>query len=390
MPESGYTLGMRGLLALLLAALPAAALDSAPVQGTAGTQLRAVWSKARTKYPDAKLLSVTGAVGADGRVRCSPTAPFQSGWRFTFYSPAVDEFVMMAECGGQIAGPLRQLRSRGADAAKLTVSGKFVDSDTALKALAKAGVDLAAVEAKTPGKRAFSMQLSRLDDERFKEHPPVWRVNAGGDSWVVDAVHNEKFNPERYGLDFTVQLASAIANSETLAMRPKKADVYSAKTDLEKVLAYAKKHFPEANLMAIEGLVDAWGASMCIGPGDGWAYYFYNPRRRDFEVLFSCKGFVGPGPTRNIPVDLARHEPLAGPYVDSDTVIDSVLVTHGDAFNETMGSRFTRKATALLRQYKTPPFTDPALWKVRMLWELTVGRTVFRFDAVTGRLLDVR
>ncbi|TPW20206.1 MAG: hypothetical protein FD126_1919 [Elusimicrobia bacterium] len=376
------------LLALLAA--PAAALDSAPLQQTAGSKLRDVWAQARGKYPDAKLLSITGATGSDGRVRCSPTAPFQSGWRLTFYSPAVDEFVMMAECGGVIAGPLRQLRSRGADAAKLTVSGKFIDSDMALKTLGKAGIDLAAIEAKTPGKRAFSLSLARLDDTRFKAHPPVWRVTSGADSWVVDAVHNEKFNPERYGLDFTVQLASAIANSETLAARPKKGDVYSAKTDLEKVLSYARDHFPEANLMAVEGLVDAWGASMCIGPGDGWAYYFYNPRRRDFEVLFSCKGFVGPGPARNIPVDLARHEPLAGPYVDSDTVIDAVLVTHGDAFNETMGSRFTRKATALLRQYKTAPFNDPALWKVRMLWELTIGRTVFRFDAVNGRLLDVR
>ena len=381
---------MRALGVLVLAALPAFCLEAVPLQGTAGSKLRDVWALARAKYPDAKLLSVTGATGVDGRVRCSPTAPFQSGWRFTFYSPAADEFVMMAECGGQMAGPLRQLRSHAEAVAKLTISGKFIDSDSALKALIKAGVDLPGIEAKTPGKRAFSMSLARLDDDRFKEHPPVWRVNGGGESWVVDAVHNEKFNPERYGLDFTVQLASAIANSETLAMRPKRADVYSAKTDLEKVLVYARDHFPEANLMAIEALVDAWGASTCIGPGDGWAYYFYNPRRRDFEVLFSCKGFVGPGPTRNIPVDLARHEPLAGPYVDSDTVIDAVLVTHGDAFNETMGSRFTRKATALLRQYKTPPFSDPALWKVRMLWELTIGRTVFRFDAVTGRLLDVR
>lgn len=381
---------MRALFLVLVAALPAAAIDSAPLQQTAGSKLREVWGMARGKYPDAKLLSVTGATGADGRVRCSPTAPFQSGWRFTFYAPAADEFVMMAECGGTIAGPLRQLRSHGEAAAKLTISGKFIDSDTALKTLAKAGIDLAKVEAKTPGKRAFSLQLARLDDERFKQHPPVWRVNGGGDSWVVDAVHNEKFNPERYGLDFTVQLASAIANSETLASRPKKGDVYSAKTDLEKVLVYAREHFPEANLMAVEGLVDAWGASMCIGPGDGWAFYFYNPRRRDFEVLFSCKGFVGPGPAKNIPVDIARHEPIVGPYVDSDTVIDAVLVTHGDAFNETMGSHFTRKATAVLRQYKTPPFSDPALWKVRMLWELTIGRTVFRFDAVNGRLLDVR
>ena len=120
-------------------------------------------------------------------------------------------------------------------------------------------------------------------------------MTAGGDYWVVDAVHNEKFNPERYGLDFTVQLASAIANSETLAARPKKGDVYSAKTDLEKVLVYAREHFPEANLMAVEGLVDAWGASMCIGPGDGWAYYFYNPRRRDFEVLFAAADALARG-----------------------------------------------------------------------------------------------
>ncbi|MBI5596614.1 MAG: hypothetical protein HY928_11040 [Elusimicrobia bacterium] len=381
------------LLAALLTLLPAGpsqALEGIPLQNTAGTRLREVWGKARGKYPDAKLISVTGATGADGRARCSPTAPFQNGWRFTFYSPATEEFAMMAECGGETAGPLRQLRTHGAEVGLLSISGKFIDSDQAMRTLERLGVKLAEIDAKTPGKRPFSLVLSRLDDERFKERPIVWKVSAGGEVWYIDAVHNEKLNPERYGLDYSVQLASAIANSETLAERPKKGSVYTAKTDLENALAYARKHFPEAGLMAIEGFVDAWGGSPCTGPGDGWAYYFFNARRRSFEVVFACNGFVGPGPTRNIPVDLTKHDPLPEPYVDSDAAVDGLLTTHGDAFNESMGRRFTQKGTLLLRQYKLPPYNDPALWKVKTLWELSVGRTKFMMDAVSGRLLEVR
>ena len=347
---------MAGLFLAGLLASSAFALEAVPLQGTAGAKLREVWGLAREKYPDAKLISITGASSADGRARCSPGSPFQDGWRFTFFSPAAGEFLMMAECGGKTAGPLRQLRAKAEELAKLTVSGKFIDSDQALKALVRAGVKLETVEAKTPGKRPFSLILSRLDDPRFKDHPMVWRINGGGESWVVDAVHNEKFDPTRYGHDFSIALASAVANSTTLAERPKRSDVYTAKTDLEKALAYARKHFADANLMAVEGFVDAWGGSPCTGPGDGWAYYFYSPRRSDFEVLFACNGFVGPGPTRNIPVDLARHDPIAAPFIDSDVAVDDLLVTHGDAFNETMGRRFTRTGTLLLRRFLAPDF----------------------------------
>ena len=379
------------LLALaLLAAAPLRALEAVPLQGSAGAHLREVWAQARGKYPDAKLISITSATGAEGRARCSPTAPFQNGWRFTFYSPSADEFAMMGECGGKIAGPLRQLRTRGAEVGMLNISGKFIDSDQAMRTLGRLGVNLKEIDEKTPGKRPFSLSLSRLDDERFKERPIVWKVHAGGETWYVDAVHNEKLNPERYGLDYSVQLASAIANSETLAERPKRDNVYTAKEDLEQALSYARKHYAEAVLMAVEGFVDAWGGSPCTGPGDGWAYYFYNARRRSFEVVFACNGFVGPGPTRNIPVDLAKHDPITSTYVDSDAAVDGLLVTHGDAFHEPMGRRFTQKGTLLLRQYKLPPYKDPTLWKVKTLWELSVGRTRFMMDAVNGRMIDVR
>ena len=379
------------LLAVLLAApRPAPAIESSPLQGTAGAHLREVWAQARSKYPDAKLISITGASGADGKARCSPDAAFQNGWRFTFYAPATEEFVMMAECGGTMAGPLLQLRSKAESLAKLTVSGKFIDSDQALRTLAKGGIKLGEIEAKTPGKRPFALSLALLEDDRLKVHPAVWRIAAGGEIWFVDALRNEKLDPARYGLDYAALLSSAAANSSTLAERPKKGDVYTAKTDLERALAYARDHFPEAGLMAVEGFADAWGGSPCTGPGDGWAYYFYNPRRRDFDVVFACNGYVGPGPTRYIPVDTQHHEVISGPTVDSDAVIDSALVTHGDVFSEGMGRKYSRHATLLLRQYKTPPFSDPALWKVKLLWELTIGRTLFRFDAANARLLDVR
>ncbi|MDE2291554.1 MAG: hypothetical protein KGL53_05680 [Elusimicrobia bacterium] len=369
---------------------PARALIVAPPEATAGTHLRDVWGRARQTYRDAQLISISGATPADGKARCTPDAPFQNGWRFTFYSAQADQFVMMAECEGRMAGPLQQMRSRASAAARLTVSGHFVDSDEALRALTRAGVDLGALEAQLPGKRPFTLELTRLDDDQFPTHPTVWRVTAGNESYIVDAVNDQRFDPTLYGLDYSVQLASAIAHSAVLADRPKKEDVYTAKTDLEKVRAYAHRHFPDAPLMAIEGFVDAWGGSPCTGPGDGWAFYYYRPQTGGFDAVYSCNGYVGPGPVANIPVNVAQHEAITSPYIDSDKLLESLLVTHGDAFNETMGRRFTRTGTLVLRQYRAPPFADPALAKVRALWELTVGHTVYRFDAVNGRLLDTR
>jgi len=382
------------LLAWLLVTAPTAFAGPARAKkafkDTAGVSLRKVWTQARRKYRDAVFISVSGKTGPQGVVRCRRTSPFQNGWRYTFYSPKAEKFVMMAECQGKIAGPLVQMRSRS-DSWKYPISGSFIDSDRALLTLAKAGFKLDPKEHGGVGKRPYTLQLSRYANERFSSAPTVWRVKIGKKNILVDAVKNEKFDATRYGEGtYAVMSATEPLIADVFNKRPKRAGVYTALTDKAKILVYAKEHFPQASLMAIEGFTDAWGGSPCTGPGDGWAYYFYVPKLRNYEAIYSCNGYVGPGPTRYIPVNMTKHEPLRGNYIDSDRAIDSLLVAQGDLFNEGMGRNFSRTGTLLLRRYRASPFTAAGLWKVRLLWEISMGRRRFRLDAENGRLLDSR
>jgi hypothetical protein len=384
------------LAGLLVSAVPVDAAAASPPQksvkkakDTAGLSLRRVWSQARRKYRDAVLISISGRTGPSGVPRCRSASPFQHGWRYTFYSPKAEKFVMMAECLGKIAGPLVQMRSKS-DSWKYPISGSFIDSDRALTALARAGFDLDPSRHGGVGKRPYTLQLYRLADDRFKDPPVVWRIKIGKKNLLVDAVKNEKFDPTRYGqTNYAVMSATEPLIAEALNTRPKRAGVYTALTDYSKVMEYKKTHFPQGSLMAVEGFTDAWGGSPCTGPGDGWAFYFYVPKLRNYEAVYACNGYIGPGPTRYIPVDMNMHEPLRGKYIDSDRAIDSLLVAQGDIFNEGMGRNFTRTGTLLLRRYRSSPFTAAGLWKVRLLWEITMGRRRFRMDAENGRLLDV-
>jgi len=377
------------LASLLASASPGFAAEAAAVKDTAGSSLKAVWSQALRKYRDAVFISVSGKTGPQGVVRCRKESPFQQGWRYTFYSPKEEKFVMLAECRGAIAGPLVQMRSKS-ESWRYPISGSFIDSDRALTTLARAGFDLDPKEHGGVGKRPYTLQLYRLEAPRFKDPPVVWRIKIGQQNLLIDAVKNERFDPSRYGeTTYAVMSATEPLIAEALNTRPKRAGVYSAFTDLTKVMEYRKAHFPQGSLMAVEGFVDAWGGSPCTGPGDGWAFYFYVPRLRNYEAVYACNGYVGPGPTRYIPVDLNLHEPLRGDYIDSDRAIDSLLVAQGDIFNEGLGRNFSRTGTLLLRRYRTSPFTAAGLWKIRLLWEISMGRRRFRMDAETGRLLDV-
>ena len=141
--------------------------------------------------------------------------------------------------------------------------------------------------------------------------------------------------------------------------------------------------------MAVEGFVDAWGGSPCTGPGDGWAFYYYYPRSKGYEAVYACNGYIGPGPSQYIPVDMNQHEPITGKFVDSDLVIDKVLARYGSVMDETLGRRFAKHATLLLLNYRVSPYGDPERWEIRLLWQLTTGRTHFRLDAKKGKLIDV-
>ncbi|MFH1726240.1 MAG: hypothetical protein ABII00_16650 [Elusimicrobiota bacterium] len=384
------------LASLLLVGPPAFAATAkaesrAEPKDTAGTYLRKVYTEARKKYRDAVLVSINGRTPADGVSRCDRKFPSQNGWRYTFYSEKNEKFLIMFECRGVTEGPHVLLRSRGSSTATLPISGKFIDSDMTLYAIKRGGVSLDPRDHNASGKRPFTLVLSRLEDGRFTDHPAIWKVVIGKKSFIVDAARNEVFDPERYGVSLSaVDISTGPLDAEVLRERPKKESVYTAKTDIQRVLTYAREHYPGSSLMAIEGLVDSWGASPCTGPGDGWSYYFYYPRTRGFESVYSCNNEVGIGTTRYIPVDLNLHEVIKGEFVDSDRVIDVLLVVQPEVMNEGLGRSFTRTGTLRLRNYRASPFSSPELWKTKLLWEFTLGRTLFRHDAITGRLIDAQ
>jgi len=360
-----------------------------PLPDTAGARLREVWTQARRKYRDALLVSISGRTGPDGIVNCSARDPMQNGWRYTFYSPKKKEYLMMGECLGSIAGPLRQLMNQSKKAH--TISGRFLDSELALGVMEKAGNSLDPDAYGARGKRPFLLTLYRLPDERFAEHPPVWKISVGPKTFLIDAQKNEIFKAERYGVQLEgVDISTAPVFPDVLKTRPKRQHVYTAKQDLERVLRYATQKFPGSRLMAVEGFTDAWGGSPCTGPGDGWAYYFYFPRNRDYEAVYACNGYIGPGPTRYVPLDRNVHTAISGRFLDSDAIVDKMLLRFGNVMDESLNGKFKRTGTLLLRNYRVTPFGQSGLWDIKLIWEMTLGRTRYRIDAVTGKVIDVR
>ncbi|MFA5139982.1 MAG: hypothetical protein WC728_12185 [Elusimicrobiota bacterium] len=385
---------MHALLALLFLTACAqnapAPQDPSAAPDSAGLRLMEVWKLARRKHPDAVLVSISGKTDSRGLPLCSPLAPFQNGWRYSFFSPQADEFLMMAECGGKIAGPLRQMRAKTIQTDEEPISGRFVDSDVAMRTLEESGISLDPSEHGAMGKRPFSLTLHRLEDEKFKpQKPAVWKVEVGNKMFFVDAVYNERLSPQRYGITLS-DMDGSTATAQGVTERPKRAKVYTAKKDFDRVIAYAKKRFPDAQFMAIEGFTDAWGGCPCTGEGDGWAFYFYNPAKQGYDVVYACNGKIGPGPSQYIPVDFNAHTPVNKPFTDTDVVVDNLLSHNAGALNEGMGRRYTAHAVLLLRQYKKAPMKASGLWEVDLLWQLTIGRQRYQFDAKTGKLLQVQ
>lgn len=394
-------LSLAPVLASLLACLPAAAQDDggpigqaqASAADTAGLHLKKVWQIVRRSAPDAQLVQISGKVDASGAVFCSALAPFQDGWRFTFFSPKTQEYYLMAECKGAPAGPLKELRDALA-APLLPIEGAFLDSDEVLRALAKAKIPLDPAVYKLSPKRPYLMKLSALNDPHFKGTKPVlWTVILGRSSYQVDALKRGLFDPRHYGVD-PEELMSEEEKAQleaNLKARPKKNKRnYTALADFEAVIAHARKKHPGSELMAIEGFVDAWGGSPCLGPGDGWAYYFLNQKTKAIAVVFACKGDVGPGAASFIPVSSEANQPLAGLSVDSDVIIDQLLRKQPSVLNEGMGRNFTRHGTLRLMNYRKPPLTEPAFAEMTQLWLLELGNTRYTFDAKNGRLLQMR
>jgi len=375
---------MSGLL-VLVCAEKASALTKG--KDTAGTNLTKAWTRARSKYPDALLMAISARTDASGSVLCDPNLTIQSGWRYTFFSRKADAIVVVAECHGRLAGPMRQFMARDWDRTKLSIKGRFIDSDFTLKLLKRSGVSLNPEDHKTGGKRPFSMSLARMEDVRFKRQPLLWSIEIGKSSYLVDAVKKEIFDLRKYVKEGVLTASTSAVSA--LALRPKRENVYTVNSGLDTVLSYAKRKFPGARLMAIEGFVDAWGSSPCTGAGDGWAYYFYYPRTKGFTAVYDCQGDIGPGPSQYVPVNLSLHKPLSKPFVDSSEIVDTLLTQNPSLMNEGMGRRYTRHGTLRLLNYRSSPFTTRGLWKTMLVWHLTLGRTTYRFDARRGIFIDV-
>ncbi|MBI5243518.1 MAG: hypothetical protein HY922_07510 [Elusimicrobia bacterium] len=373
--------------------LPFSGPSAQELPDTAGAHLRRTWQIVRRSAPDARLVEISGKTDSSGTVQCNAFAPFQDGWRFTFHSQKTQEYWLMADCRGRSAGPLKELRDTQARPL-LPIEGAFADSDEALELLASFGVSLDPRKYKVPPKRPFTMKLSALNDPHFPSVKPVlWTVSIGRSSFLIDALKRVQFDPTLYGVDPEDLLppeekARLEAN---LAQRPKKRPgTFTALSDLEKARALAGRKYPGSQLMAIEGFVDAWGGSPCVGAGDGWAYYFLDPATSGFAVLFACKGDVGPGAVTRVPVDAARHQPLGDRFVDSDAIADKLLAKQPDAMHEGMGRNYTRHGTLRLLNYKAPPYSDPALSRTTLFWVLDLGSTRYTFDARSGRMLQAK
>ena len=173
----------------------APARGPAPAVDTAGNGLDSVWLLARRKYPDALLLSIQGRVAPAGGVLCDARFPMTDGWRYRFYSPQEQAFLVIARCAKALAGPLRELRALEGNVSGQAVEGRFIDSDRLLRVLQEAGVSLPSLRRKSGGKRPFHLTLLRTAEERFKDHPVFWELRAGDSVFVVNAETQKLLDP---------------------------------------------------------------------------------------------------------------------------------------------------------------------------------------------------
>ncbi|MBI5242878.1 MAG: hypothetical protein HY922_04230 [Elusimicrobia bacterium] len=150
--------------------------------------------------------------------------------------------------------------------------------------------------------------------------------------------------------------------------KPKKAVVRNTvRRGFDRVIAYAKKRYPKSTLMGIDAVTDTSGSTVCVPPSDGWAYYFYQPRLRDFMVIYECEGDIAPGAKGHIPVDLKRHGALPAQFIDSGAAMAAL-----SAATQLPRVRVSMK----LLSHKTPPAAGSSL-----IWHIRVRRTWHMIDA---------
>ncbi|MBI5199951.1 MAG: hypothetical protein HY925_00055 [Elusimicrobia bacterium] len=396
---------MKSSLLLVLALAVGAQEEKPRYKDTAGTYLKPVIDAVRKQYEDAELIGISGRSDNTGSALCDPKNPSSDGWIYHFYSKRYDTAALISECQGYIVGPLKEYVQTASDTPP--IQGRFTDDDEALKDLLELGVSLEPRDHGASGKRPYSFSLMRVEDERHQKDPLFWQVTIGKDVYMLSATTHKVLRDVvvRYprGADGKVDRTPpsddigpggsprpmGAASTFKVPGKPKKPKGYTAFKDLPKVKAYAKGHLPGAVLMAIDGISDAWGNIDCFGSGDGWAYYYYSPRTKTIETVYACNGEVGPGKSGYVPVSLSQHGKLPEmmPDADSDKAMDGMLSERASVLNEGMGRYYTRRAPMRLFQFKTSPLTSPELWKKTLLWEVSVGRSVYYVDATTGKFV---
>ncbi|MBI3549931.1 MAG: hypothetical protein HY078_12915 [Elusimicrobia bacterium] len=392
---------MRGRLALS-AALVLAALSSSSQSGkfrdTAGYRLDDVWKGVRSKFPDALLLSINGQTVGEGTVICDTKYPMADGWRYHFYSPSRSTYLLMSRCGDSIVGPVKEIRSTDKDVDRPKIDGDFIDSPEVFSALARARISVNPDDHGGRGKRPFTLTLMCTRDPAYKAQPAFWMVKVGTDQYIVNAkagkialgaikdpILGGGSNAKDLGVLREEQGSGPEnAGKRPIAGRPHRDGLYTAKTDVKKVLALVQRKMPGSTLMGIESIADAYGSVRCVGVGDGWTYYLYNPRRRSVETAYACNGKVGMGKASQIPIDLAFHQPISGDFIDSDQAMNLMLEGEPGSMNEGMGRKYTRKGAMRLMNYKVSPFQQAELMKVTLIWEAEVGSTIYYIDAFKG------
>ena len=351
--------------------------------GTALARSREVLFAARKAYPDARWLGVEGRANRSGIAVCDPEHPSQDGWRHSFYSDSAGGRLLVCECRGRIAGPFLEMGS-SKDRLLRPIEEDCIDSGEAVRA----------VSAKFPprlrGRRPLFLRLSMEAGAGGAPAALQWEISADGQRLRVGAARSAS-GPAVSGAvqELLSQETEAQRRAQGAAARPSRPGVlYTARTDMDRVMNYAARSLPGSDLMAIEGFTDARGSSPCLGEGDGWMYYFVYPNGR-MAVLFACNGKVGPGALSAEHIDIRKHAPVEGRFVDTPVLLAALLRMRPSAMNEGMGRRNTRLASAKLLSFREPPFPSLAAGK-KLFWFLDVGNTRYAFDAEDGRLVDTK
>ena len=150
-----------------------------------GDNLRNIWSKARGKLPDAMWAEVTGRTNLKGELSCDTKHPAAHGWRYKFYSPRKNKFVMIADCHDNYSYPMVSSNSGSTEIS--LIEGKFIDYLEAQKILKTNEISLEVNITNASNKiRPITWTLKGEKNSSNKKTQVFWKIRAGLKIWKIE------------------------------------------------------------------------------------------------------------------------------------------------------------------------------------------------------------